>query len=115
MAWKRSSVRSRPGPPMTPLKTYLRALSSFIVSDLVASGSKFLESFCLLRLLGRLSELAVDCIHRRSDAFRQLLHVHIGRSSRARMPEQSLNIFDRPLPLRQRSDAASDDLKGCLL
>jgi hypothetical protein len=70
MAWKRSSVRSRPGPPSFQ---QLSGPPSPIWPEIGRKSSKTFHH------LSRLSQFSVDCFDRCLHAFWNLLHVDIGR------------------------------------
>src|SRR5664279_5331080 len=91
MAWKRSSVRSRPGPPLNQQLTR----TSFL--RLVAFGSKFSKSLAGLHGFRLLSEFCVNRVDRCLNALRDLLHVHVRGRCGTRMPKQSLDVLDLSL------------------
>src|SRR6202167_3573231 len=98
MAWKRSSVRSRPGPPC------FQQLTDLPTDRLVAFGSQIPKTFLEISVnfFPLRSEFSIDrvdgCLH----ALRDFLHIHVGRCGRTGMPEKSLNVLHRSLLLRQR-------------
>src|ERR1700684_3032524 len=108
MAWKRSSVRSRPGPPC------FQQLTDLPTDRLVAFGSKFPKHFSEISVnfFPLHSEFSVNRVDGSLHALRDFLHIHVGRCGRTGMPEKSLNVLHRSLLLRQRRYRAPDHLEG---
>src|SRR6202034_252049 len=98
MAWKRSSVRSRPGPPC------FQQLTDLPTDRLVAFGSKFPKHFSEISVnfFPLHSEFSINRVDGSLHALRDFLHIHVGRCGRTGMPEKSLNVLHRSLLLRQR-------------
>jgi hypothetical protein len=112
MAWKRSSVRSRPGPPINPFRVndLRQVLHSLPVDDprqlAPTSRDQVLSRSCGFRLYptlvalahsrtGSLEQLHVDRIHRPPSALRNLLHVNLSRSRRLRVTQLTLPVVER--------------------
>src|ERR1022692_3838815 len=102
MAWKRSSVRSRPGPPCFQL------LADTPLFSLVAFGSKTLIPRATSSKYRKESKLGTDGVDRLLHALRNLLHVNVSCHCDAGAPEHALDVLHRPLLLRQRRNRAPD-------
>jgi hypothetical protein len=60
----------------------------------------------------RLSQLRVDGIDSRLNAGRNLLHIDISGRSGARVPHDTLHVFDRPFLLCKSGDRPANHLEG---
>src|ERR1022692_188089 len=93
MAWKRSSVRSRPGPPCFQL------LADTPLFSLVAFGSKTLIPRATSSKYGKESKLGTDGVDRLLHALRNLLHVNVSCRCDTGVPEHALDVLHCPLLL----------------
>src|SRR5579863_670984 len=85
-----------------------------LTSSKLRSGQLLIHHACfpLPNRCRSLPQLLIDGIDRRLHALRNLLHIHIGRGCRARVPEHALHVLHRALLLGQRRNGAPYDLEG---
>ena len=125
MAWKRSSVRSRPGPPDNPIKIKLldellpkhqRAIWCQFCFYSHRATLPFLAQFRgdfgrLYHCGAWLPKFVVDGVNHFRDALRHDLLVYIGCCWGARVPQQTLRRLHVALGLTESRDRSTDNLK----
>ena len=129
MAWKRSSVRSRSGPPTSRYKSSIcRKVSTPSSRRLcvILCHRRHRTFYCLASTLshsagshrlfpgwgGKSTQFAVDRVDRRLHACGNLLHIDVRRRRSSRVPHDALYILYRALLLSQRRDRSANDLEG---